>query len=806
MFKNYLKTALRNLSRQRGTAFVNVLGLMLGISGSIILFLLLSHILTFDKFQENYDRIYRVVSEDEGNDGKNYSGGVPSPLPVAFRNDFPEAKEVAFTSYQAGGLILIPLANDEFKKFQEESGIVYTEPSLFKIFTIPAIIGDPVSGIGKPNEAVLSRSQALKYFGKEDAVGEVISYDKKDFKVTAIVEDPKDNSDFPFTVFLSYQTVRKEIEAHGWGSTWSDENCYFLLKEGLDVKEVNQRMAAFTDKYIGKENHSHRLYMTQPLSTIHYDDRFGSYTYNTTNVGTILALIVIAVFLVLTACINFINLATAEAIKRSKEVGIRKTLGSQKSQLVAQFLGETALVTFVAILLSLGLTQIALSFLNPFMDLQLGLDLLHDWKLMGFIGVTFILVSLLSGLYPAFILSGYNPVLALKNQISSRSSSGYFMRKSLVVFQFFISQLFIIATIVIISQMNYFNTVELGFRKDAIITIPIPESETVQENDSLHGGSKMKTLKQQISNLAGVELVSLCNTPPSSNSVSSTGFLLEGESDDQYKATHIKTVDENYIDLFDLKMLAGAGLNESDTATGYVVNRKFTEVAGFATPQEMVGKRIRIWRRVYPVVGVVENFNTTSLHNDLEPTVLLNSLRNYYTMAIQISPSAVKTTVPQIEKLWNEAYARDIFSYSFLDDSIKEFYEGEQKMSVLLSLFTGLAIFIGCLGLFGLVSFMANQKTKEIGVRKVLGASVNSIVFMFTKEFGMLILIGFVIAVPCAWYVMDAWLNEFAYKIPLGPTIFLSSLVITFALAMITVGYKSFQAATSNPAESLKSE
>ncbi|HZX74548.1 MAG TPA: ABC transporter permease, partial [Cyclobacteriaceae bacterium] len=320
MFKNYLKTALRNLSRQRGTAFVNVLGLMLGISGSIILFLLLSHILTFDKFQENYDRIYRVVSEDEGNDGKNYSGGVPSPLPVAFRNDFPEAKEVAFTSYQAGGLILIPLANDEFKKFQEESGIVYTEPSLFKIFTIPAIIGDPVSGIGKPNEAVLSRSQALKYFGKEDAVGEVISYDKKDFKVTAIVEDPKDNSDFPFTVFLSYETVRKEIEAHGWGSTWSDENCYFLLKEGLDVKEVNQRMAAFTDKYIGKENHSHRLYMTQPLSTIHYDDRFGSYTYNTTNVGTILALIVIAVFLVLTACINFINLATAEAIKRSKEV------------------------------------------------------------------------------------------------------------------------------------------------------------------------------------------------------------------------------------------------------------------------------------------------------------------------------------------------------------------------------------------------------------------------------------------------------------------------------------------------------
>jgi len=806
MLKNYLNTALRNLSRKKTTAFINIFGLMLGISGSLILFLLISHVLTFDKFQVNYDRIYRIVSEEDGNDGKNYGSGVPSPLPVAFRNDFTDVEQVVFTSYQAGGLILIPQKNGEFKKFQEESGIVYTEPSVFKIFSFPGIIGDPVAGIAKPNEVVLARSQAIKYFGREDAVGEVLTYDDKDFKVTAIVDDPKLNTDFPFTVFLSYETVRKEIEEHGWGSTWSDENCYFLVKEGYDVAQLQQRLSDFTTKYIGEENFNHRLYSVQPLSTIHYDDRYGSYTYNTTNHGTILALIIIAVFLVLTACINFINLATAEAIKRSKEVGIRKTLGSQKMQLVVQFLGETALVTLAAIVLSLGLTQIALSFLNPFMDLHLHLDLLQDGRLLTFIGILFVVVSLLSGLYPAFILSGFNPVLALKNQISSKSSSGYFMRKSLVVFQFFISQLFIIATIVIISQMNYFRSMELGFRKDAIITIPIPESETVQENDSIHGGSKMKTLKQQISGLAGVELATLCNTAPSSNNVSSTGFIMEGEGDDQRKAAHIKTVDENYIKLFDLKLLAGNGLTDSDTATGYVVNRKLAELAGFPNPEDMVGKKIRVWRKYFPVVGVVENFNTTSLHNDVEPTVLLNSLRNYYTMAIQVNPASVQTTIPQIEKLWNDAYTKDIFSYAFMDENIKEFYEGEQKMSVLLSLFTGLAIFIGCLGLFGLATFMANQKIKEIGVRKVLGASVNSIVFMFTREFGLLILIGFIIAVPCAWFVMNAWLSEFAYQIPLGPTIFLSSLVITFVLATLTVGYKSFRAAASNPAESLKSE
>lgn len=779
---------------------------MLGISGSIILFLLLTHTLTFDKFQANYDRIYRVIMEEDGNDGKNYNTGVSSPLPVAFRNDFPEVEEVVFTSYQAGGLILIPQQNGEFTKFQEESGIVYTEPSLFKIFTFPSIVGDPFSGIAKPNEVVLARSLAIKYFGREDAVGEVLIFDDKDFKVTAIVEDPKQNSDFPFTIFLSYETVRKEIEAHGWRSTWSDEHCYFLTKPGYDIEKIESRMADFTAKYIGKENYNHRLYGIQPLRTIHYDDRYGSYTYNTTNEGTILALVIIAIFLVLTACINFINLATAEAIKRSKEVGIRKTLGSKRSQLVAQFLGETALVTLCAILLSLGLTQIALSFLNPFMELNLSLDLLHDWKLVSFIGVVFVLVSLLSGIYPAFILSGFNPVLALKNQISSKSASGYFMRKSLVVFQFFISQLFIIATIVIISQMNYFRNMELGFRKDAIITIPIPESENIEKNDSLPGGSKMKTLKQQISNLAGVELVSLCNTAPSSNSVSSTGFIMEGETDQQRKDVHVKAVDENYLKLFDLKLLAGNGLAESDTATGYVVNRKLAELAGFTNPQDMIGKKMRVWRRNFQVVGVVENFHTTSLHQGIQPTVLLSRIGNYYTMAIRINPNAVQQTLPLIEKIWNDTYTKHIYSYSFMDDSIKEFYSGEEKMSVLLSLFTGLAIFIGCLGLFGLVTFMANQKTKEIGVRKVLGASVNSIVLMFTKEFGLLILVGFVIAVPCAWFVMNAWLSEFAYQIPLGPTIFLSSLIITFALAILTVGYKSFRAAMSNPAESLKSE
>lgn len=782
---------------------LNISGLTLGITASIILFLLLQHIKSFDKFQSNYDRIYRVVTSSDGNDGKNYTSGIPSVLPPAFRIDFPEAEEVVFTQYNAGALILVPQKNGESKKFLEEAGVVYTEANFFKIFDRAILSGDGAKALDEPSEAVISKKLAEKYFGREDVEGELIKYGEHEYKIGAVMADPPNNTDFPFTLMLSFETIRKEVEEHGWGSVWSDEHCYFLLKEGESIATIENRMADFTKKHNSERNFDNTQYNTQALSTIHFDERYGNYSYNTVSDGSIMAMSIIGIFLIVTACINFINLATAEAIKRSKEVGIRKTLGSARSQLVVQFLGETALVTLVSLVVSICLAQLALGFLNPFLELELSISLINNNALLLFVLGIFISVTLLSGTYPALVLSGFKPALALKNQISSRSSSSYFLRQGLVVVQFVISQFFIIGTIVIIAQTNYFRNKELGFRKDAIINIPIPEQEGPATDSTT---SKMRTLKNEIDRISGVEMSSLCFQPPASGSVSGTGFRFEGETDEQRKDTQIKPADGNFVELYDLKLIAGENIADGDTATSFLVNRKLTEVAGLTNPADIIGKRIRVWGRVLPVVGVVEDFHSQSLRSNIDPIVILNRIRNYRTLSLKVNPLSIESVIPAIKKQWEETYPNHLFEYSFMDESIREFYDGEGRMSTLLMVFTSLAIFIGCLGLFGLAAFMANQKTKEIGVRKVMGASVESIVIMFSKQFIKLIVFGFALAAPFAWFVMNEYLSEFAYRIDLSFWIFLAGIGITLTIAILTVGYRSLRAATANPVKSLRYE
>jgi len=803
MIKNYLKTAFRNLKREKGSALINIAGLTIGIACSLVLFLMIQHFTSYDVHESKRDRIYRIVTESDGNRGKNHTPGVPTVFTDAFRNDFPEAEEVLFLSYRSGSLISIPQPNGEAKKYSEESGVVFTEPNYFKVFDRPILLGDAAKGLDEPNEAILSKEWALKYFGKEDAVGEVLRYDKREYKITAVMENLPKATDFPFNLLLSYSTIKKEHEVHGWGSVWSDEQCYFLLKEGERISKVESRLPAFLEKYVGKENTNHKVYSAQAMKDFHYDDRYETFSYDAVSPGLLISLGTIAVILLITACINFINLATAEAIKRSKEVGIRKSLGSTRIQLVRQFLGETVFVTVIAVIMSLGLTQVALSFLNPFLKLNLSLDFAGNAYLWGYvIGVT-VFVALLSGVYPAFVISGFNPALALKNLISNKNSSGYNLRRSLVVVQFCISQLFIIGTIVVINQMNYFQQKDLGFRQDAIITVPIPE----EENPGQAGAtSKMRTLRDELARSAGVEMASLSSTPPSSGSVSSTGFIFDGESDQDRREAQVKTVDGNYIDLYDLKLIAGTGLQDLDTANGFVVNERLTKVAGVTNPADIVGKVIRVWGRSLPVVGVVKDFHTVALHRPMEATVLFNRLDNYYTLSLKINMAQSKEVIDNLKTKWETTYPEHIFEYQFLDESIRRFYEGEKKMSILLTIFSSMAIFIGCLGLFGLATFMANQKTKEVGVRKVLGASVESIVFLFSREYIKLILIGFVLAAPVAWFLMNQFLNEFEYKIDIGADTFLIALGASLLVAMLTVGYKSFRAAIANPVKSLRSE
>lgn len=800
MFKSYFKTALRNLFREKSSSLLNIAGLTLGITCSLILFLLIKHLATFDNFHVNRDRIYRVVTEMDGNNERFYTPGVPPVLPDAFRQDFPEAEEVTFTSYRSDVMVAVPQRNGEPKKYLEESGVVFAQPNFFKIFDRSVLQGDPFKGLDEPNEAIISQSLARKYFGREDVIGEVVKYDSIEFRITSLMEDYPTNTDFPFNLMLSMATIKKDRDAQGWNSIWSDEQCYVLLEDAQAVDAVRARMPAFVDKYLGKENYRKETFTLQPLGDLHFDDRYSNYNYRTAPREMLVALGVIALFLLITACINFVNLTTAEAVKRSKEVGIRKSLGSSRLQLIGQFLGETTLITTFAMFLSLGIAQVALSLVNSFLEMPLALDFSADALLWVFIiGVT-VIVSLFSGLYPSLVLSGFKPAQALKNRINTSSSSGFNLRRSLVVVQFVISQFFIMGTIILLTQMNYFQSQDLGFRKDAVLTVPVPETE------SRDATTKMRTLRQEISGLPGVENVSLSSAPPSSGAVSSTGFYFEGEDESQRRDTHVKQIDVNYVALYDIEIVAGKNLDDYDTARGFLVNEELVRVAGFQEPDDILGKTMLLWGKELPVVGVVRDFHTVSLRDRIEPIVLMNGIRNYRTVSIRVNQAQLQDIIAGVKQKWEQAYPQYIFDYEFLDETIRNFYEGEQKMSVLLSVFTSMAIFIGCLGLFGLATFMANQKTKEIGVRKALGASVESIIFLFSKEYIKLILIGFMVAAPAVWFLMNKWLDNFEYKITIGPMVFAVGFLMTLTIATITVGYKSFRAAIVNPIKSLRYE
>jgi putative ABC transport system permease protein len=803
MLKNFLTTAIRSLLRSKTTTIINVCGLTLGVATSLVLFLLVTSQTNYDKFHTKFDRIYRVVMEADGNSGKNYSAGVPPVLWEAFKNDFDEAEEVVFTSYYgAGSLVTIPQPQGAPKKFDDDNNLVFTQPSFFNVFDRKILLGDPNKVLHEPNEAVLSQKIAKKFFGKEDALGEVLTFNGKDYRVSGIMEDYPENTDFPFHVMLSYITIKKEKDEQGWNSIWSDEHCYFLLKEGVRIDQVENRLPAFYTKHLGKDNRDHVAFHAQPLASIHHDDRYSNYNYSTISYNQIAVMTIIAIFLIITACINFINLVTAEAIKRSKEVGIRKTLGSSRGQLIFQFLGESTLVTITSVILAIGVATISLPLLNSFMNKNLAIEF-SSFTLWAFIvGVT-MLVALLSGLYPSFVVSGFKPAFALKNLINSKNSSGYNLRRGLVVLQFMISQFFLFSTIIIVMQTDYFNKKDLGFNKDAVVNIPIPENLRGGFND---GTSKMRTFRDEVTQMSGIELASLCTHPPSSGSVQSTNFYIEGREEDFN--VQVKMIDGNYIELYDLQLVAGKNVLDLDTAQGFIVNEKLANMLGFQNLQDIIGKQMKQGGRNFtlPVVGVVKDFHTVSLHSPIEATVLYNRIRNYSTLSMKVNLQSFQASIKKIQQKWEATYPDHIFSYKFLDEEVREHYEGEERMSTLISIFTGIAIFIGCLGLFGLATFMANQKTKEVGVRKVLGASVKSIVILFSKEYIKLIIIGFVLSAPVAWYVMNEWLNNFTYKINIGPTIFMIGLGVTFAIAMLTVGYRSIKAAVANPTNSLRSE
>jgi len=806
MIRNYIKTAWRSLLRNKSYTAINIIGLAIGIAACMLIFLIIQFETSFDNFHSKKDQIYRVATAFSSLDGVNLSSGVPLPTAEGLRIDFPQLKEVAAIMKNGGSHYSVKGNGNAVKRFKEDDAY-YAEPQFFEMFSFDWLGGDKKKALSEPNTVVLAQEEAEKFFGNwHNAIGKTVRYEnKRDLKVTGILKNSPANTDFPIRLVISYATaIMKGGELYGnktdWVSTFGSHYCFIVLPGNISEGQFNNQLKTFVKKHKPAE-YAKDGFQLQPLKDMHYNTEVSIFSYHPFGKQLIDAISLIGLFLLIIACVNFINLATAQAVNRSKEVGIRKVLGSNRNQLVFQFISETLIITLFAVVLAIGIAEAVLPMLNNLLEIKLSGAFLTDPVLLMFLVTVIITVTLLSGFYPALVLSGFNPITALKNKVAAANKGGVSLRRALVIFQFCIAQVLVIGTLVIIYQMNYFRNKSLGFDKDAILTVPFP-------TDSL-SKTKLGSLRDQLLQQPGIKDVSYSFASPTDYNGWGTDFRYDNAPKKTDFSASLKWADPEYFKLYNLHFVAGHAYEKSDTIQGYVVNETLLKKLGVRDPNDAIGKYIKLWddkNKNAPIVGVVKDYNIGSL-KDAIPPVLMSTFKNVYRVInIKIQPANINQTLASVERSWSNTFPEGLYEYQFLDDKIATFYKSEDQLSALYKVFAGIAIFISCLGLYGLVSFMAVQRTKEVGIRKTLGASINHIVYLFSKEFTILILIAFAISAPIGWYFMNKWLQAYTYQIKLGPGIFLLAITVSVIIAWLTVGYKAIRAALVNPVESLRSE
>ena len=799
MIKNYLVTAFRNLSRNKTYAAINITGLSIGISCALVAYLMVSYMTGFDKNHSKKDRIYRVVTVSKEDNREEKNAGAPLPIREALGEFFPEFEKISVLQNYEGGLITVSLAGGERRSIQEEDGIAFTDENFYQILDREWLQGNPLLALKAPNSAIISKSLAEKLFPGEGALNKTINLDDKyDLKITGVVGDLDDNStDFNFQLLGSFATVADDLDTESWGSLSSDIQCFVLVKELVVLHNVETRMAELIKKYYDPEDWKSTFHPLQPFTDIHHDRDFGSF-HNVVPKSDIWTIGCLAIFLIITAAINFVNLATAQAVKRSKEIGVRKVLGGVKAQIRWQFLVETMVISLLAIVISLGLAELLLIKFNQYMGLSMEIEYLKDLRFWMFLLLVWLFVTILSGLYPAFVLSGFRPVVALKNSITTKNVGGMPLRKGLIVFQFVISQVLVMATLVIMYQMHFMKNQDMGFAKEAVLNIGLPNK---QENNR-------NALIQKLKQMPGVSSVTSASDSPASNSIWKANFVLKTDSGVVESDAQIKIGDQYYVPTYGLTVLSGKNLVPSDTVNGFLINETLARYAGFTSPEDAVGKQFKFGRsnEFHPIVGVVKDFHTVSFRNEINPTALFQNKEEYRIIGIKLASTNFKKDLATMEEHFKSLYPAYNFDYWFMDEVIEQFYRRDERMYNILRALTLIAIFIGCLGLYGLVSFMANQKVKEIGIRKVLGASFANILGLFSVEFLKLIALAFTIAFPLAYLGMNTWLQKFMYRVDLEWWIFALAIFVTILLAMVTVSYKTVKSALSNPVDCLKDE
>lgn len=802
MFKNYFKTALRNLKRNKSYALINILGLAIGIAACLLIFLVVKFETSFDNFHSKKNSIYCIGTEFHNEDGVSYGNGIAFPAASAMRLDFPQLKEVA-SIYKDGGQITVESGGGQLKKINEEN-FYYAEPGFFKMFDFGWQYGNPIISLKDQNSAVLTQATAEKFFGNwRSAIGKTIKYQNKTlYTITGILKNVPANSDFPLSIVVPFTALNNtyiKASLNDWVSTFGNSCSFVVLPPELSVIKFNADLKSFAKKHKPAE-YAKDAYIAQPLTEIHYDDRFGNFSDHTFSHSLINALILIGVFLLVIACVNFINLATAQAVNRSKEVGVRKVLGSNRNQLALQFLSETALISIIALIAAIAIAAIALPFLNKLLEVQMSLNFIDSPGLILFVLAVAITVTLLSGIYPAIILSGFNPMTALKSKVTAKMVGGISIRRGLVVLQFAIAHVLIIGMLIVVKQMDFFKNASLGFDKAAVINVPVP-------GDSI-SHLKYNYLRDQLLTNKDIQNVSFSFKSPSSEDSWNSDFRFNHAVKTTNFSANLKWADPNYFKTYNLQFVAGHAYSASDTVREFVVNETLLRKLGINNAQEAIGKEINFWDggKVANIVGVIRDFNSFSLRQPMAPVVLSTWKDVYQTINIKLKAGSEKQVLPFIENLWNATYRDYVYEYKFLDESIKNFYKQEDQLSQLYKIFAGIAIFISCLGLYGLVSFMAVQRTKEVGIRKVLGASARNIVYLLSKEFTILIIIAFAISAPIAWYIMHEWLQNYTYRIPLSASIFILAITSSIIIAWITVAHRAIKAAMANPVNSLRTE
>ncbi|NMM50112.1 ABC transporter permease [Marinigracilibium pacificum] len=819
MWKNYLKIAFRNLWNTKFYSLINIFGLAIGIACCIMIVLYILDEVSYDKHFKHSERIYRTTNEVSFGGNYSHYAVTPAPMASALVEDYPYV-EVA-GRFRTWGDYLVKVNEDDQNVKEKE--VVFADSSIFNVFSIPFIQGDANKVLKEPYTVVISESVAKNYFNTTDVVGKHLIFDNENkYRIDGVIEDLPENTHFDFNIYLSL-LERGESKSDHWLS--NNFHTYFRLKEGVDVKKFESQIREdLLYKYIGPQitnllgttyddleaQGNFLKYHIQPLEDIHLYSEVGIELGQNGDIKYVYIFITVAIIILLIACINFINLSTSRSIKRSKEVGIRKTLGSQKRQLVIQFLVESLMISFFALIIGLIIVEITLPLFNHSFDKHIVSDYFHRPILSGILIFILILTGLVAGSYPALRLSSYKPVDVLKG-IKITGKGSFTLRNFLVVGQFAISIILIIGTLVIVGQLNYIQNKKLGFEKDRVLII----------KDVWGLNDQAKVFKKKVNDLANVEYTSLTSFLPVEGYARSDNMhWRNGVNPDPQTSVSMQTwwTDGDYFNTLGLEIISGRAFDTNKPADSATVLLNESAIDMFGFEGDPVGQYIHTFAYddekgqvdkenilAYKVIGVVKNFHFNSMKQTITALGIFNG-ENYGTLMVKMKSDDYKNTLSNIKKLWSGFTKNQPFQYSFLDDDFESMYVAEQRVKSLMLVFSGLAIFVACLGLFGLSAFTAEKRFKEIGVRKVMGAETNQVVVMLLSGFMKLVFVAYIIGVPIAWFAMKRWLEDFAYKTEISPKIILLALVPALIIALVTVSFQSIKAALSDPVKALRTE